>query len=797
MRPIRLEMEGFTSFRDKTVVDFEGADLFVLTGPTGAGKSSVIDAITFALYGSIPRLDDRRLVAPVISRGLSRARVSLDFSVGDKRYRAVRVARATKAGATTPEARLEDDAENTLAGNGKELSDKVEEILGLSFEHFTRCVVLPQGDFAELLHEKPSERQRMLQRLLGTELFGRLASRARARNTDANADINSWQADIDRKVADGVTQEGLEAASGKAAELDDLGRRIQETRPRLDKLRDRVSTAEGQQEEIEAHIVRLADTRTPRGITELARKVAEARREDKAAREVRAEAMTERQHRHDERAALPQEGKLQLQMKLHDDLAKAQRERDKAAEGLEKARAVLKEARAEATQAEAAVAEAELGQRAMEDRHRAFHLASTLEAGDACPVCLQHISEPPNLEPPEELGVLNEALNSAQRGSKEAAKRLADAQSDVDQWSGGCKSSAKQVQELEEALQDTPSHEELKDLLAQVASADDALKEAIAAEDESRLRLTEAEGAVKALEEDESEAWRTYHEQRDRVAELDPPAAYRQDLSAAWGKLADWANEQAEKQPALLADAEKEHRSAEGALEELEETISRWCRDAGVNVAADEESLTASSRELGQQQAAVKLLVKELADLDRRRDAVELRRKEATVAADLALNLRSDRFEGWLMAQVLEQLCVEASKELRKLSSDGYSLALNERNDFVVVDHQNADERRPVKTLSGGETFLASLSLALSLSTQLVDLAVGGAPKLEALFLDEGFGTLDPDTLDMVTDAIEELGSDGKMVGVVTHVPGLAEHMPVRCEVSKRGNRSLIERVEA
>ena len=63
MRPIRLEMEGFTSFRDHTVVDFEDADLFVLTGPTGAGKSSVIDAITFALYGSVSRLDDRRAVA--------------------------------------------------------------------------------------------------------------------------------------------------------------------------------------------------------------------------------------------------------------------------------------------------------------------------------------------------------------------------------------------------------------------------------------------------------------------------------------------------------------------------------------------------------------------------------------------------------------------------------------------------------------------------------------------------------------------------------------------------------------
>ena len=67
MRPLRLEVEGFTAFRAPTVVDFTGSDLFALVGPTGAGKTSIIDAFTFALYGSVPRLDDRRAVAPVIS----------------------------------------------------------------------------------------------------------------------------------------------------------------------------------------------------------------------------------------------------------------------------------------------------------------------------------------------------------------------------------------------------------------------------------------------------------------------------------------------------------------------------------------------------------------------------------------------------------------------------------------------------------------------------------------------------------------------------------------------------------
>ena len=107
MRPVRLEMEGFTAFRSPTVVDFEGADLFALSGATGSGKTSVLDAMVFALYGNVPRLADQRAVAPVIAQGMAEARVRLDFTVGDQGYTAVRVVRRQGEGrATTKEARL-------------------------------------------------------------------------------------------------------------------------------------------------------------------------------------------------------------------------------------------------------------------------------------------------------------------------------------------------------------------------------------------------------------------------------------------------------------------------------------------------------------------------------------------------------------------------------------------------------------------------------------------------------------------------------------------------------------------
>src|SRR5439155_8276769 len=119
MRPVRLVTEGFTAFRDAIDVDFTNADFFTLVGPTGSGKSSVLDAICFALYGSVPRYADDRLVAPAITQGANEARVSLTFEIDGEEYLATRVVRRTKTGATTKEARLEHGSE-ILAGDARE-----------------------------------------------------------------------------------------------------------------------------------------------------------------------------------------------------------------------------------------------------------------------------------------------------------------------------------------------------------------------------------------------------------------------------------------------------------------------------------------------------------------------------------------------------------------------------------------------------------------------------------------------------------------------------------------------------
>uniref|UniRef100_UPI003B3A0754 SbcC/MukB-like Walker B domain-containing protein n=1 Tax=Nakamurella sp. TaxID=1869182 RepID=UPI003B3A0754 len=201
--------------------------------------------------------------------------------------------------------------------------------------------------------------------------------------------------------------------------------------------------------------------------------------------------------------------------------------------------------------------------------------------------------------------------------------------------------------------------------------------------------------------------------------------------------------------------------------------------------------------------AAAAALTRAVADrtrLDERRDrATRLEgdlaaaQQEQQVARELGRLLRSNMFPEWLEAAALDTLVVDASHRLADLSGGQFELTHRD-GEFMVVDHADADSVRSVRTLSGGETFQASLALALALSTQLSSMAAEGAARLDSIFLDEGFGTLDEATLEVVAATLENLAQGDRMVGVVTHVGALADRIPVRFRVRRDSRTSSIER---
>ncbi len=188
---------------------------------------------------------------------------------------------------------------------------------------------------------------------------------------------------------------------------------------------------------------------------------------------------------------------------------------------------------------------------------------------------------------------------------------------------------------------------------------------------------------------------------------------------------------------------------------------------------------------------------KQLARAEELDAAIAEERGREQVAAELGRLLDKGHFGQWLVDEALHGLVTGASELLERLSAGQYALAAVADGELVVVDHVNADETRSVRSLSGGETFQASLALALALAEHIAELASDGAASLESIFLDEGFGTLDPETLDVVASTIESLGHGTRVVGIVTHVPDLAERLPTRFRVHKQGRTAVVTREDA
>jgi len=142
MRPLKLEIEGFTAFKEPVCLDLTHLDLFAITGPTGAGKSSLIDAIAYALYGRVPRVSTE--VASCISQGLDRMLVGLEFMAGEERYRIFRETRRKGQGNVRLE-RWGEDGWQAMEERSSAANAEVARIVGLDYDGFTRSILLPQG----------------------------------------------------------------------------------------------------------------------------------------------------------------------------------------------------------------------------------------------------------------------------------------------------------------------------------------------------------------------------------------------------------------------------------------------------------------------------------------------------------------------------------------------------------------------------------------------------------------------------------------------------------------------------
>ncbi|WP_344251979.1 SMC family ATPase [Actinoplanes campanulatus] len=828
MRPLRLDMAGFTVFRDQTTVDFTDADYFALVGPTGSGKSTVLDAICFALYGTVPRWGGVRGIGNALAPSASEARVRLVFESANNRFVATRVVRRDGRGnVKTAGAGLQlmppgfdvtkldtgmdlADLGEVLAGTPAEMDAAVLEAVGLPYEQFTSCVVLPQGQFADFLHAKPATRQQILVNLLGLHVYEEVQVKATERGRTAEAKLTVVEQQLG--TLEDATDEAVEAAAGELSRMRELTAAVEAAVPGLRDAREAETAAAGARDALDAELAALGSVRVPDGLTEVSGAIAAARdAATRAADEVHAAEEAEEKIR-GELTAAGDPGRLRVALDRHTELARLIEQEEWFAGKVSVAEVEHRDAVAAADLAHAHhVGAQQLLEQARQDyrdaqqRDRAVALRGHLTAGDACPVCEQTVTEVPEVPGESAVRIAEVAGNVAKEEAEKATARWRERDAvarnvanDLERKRGQYEHHLTRLAEVRRAVEGLPGVEALQQRLAELGELQRRLEDAAAAVRAARDGHRRAQALVRTAEEQQRAVWQRFDAARDGLARFVPPPADRDDLAGAWRALVDWAAAEHGRRRAAREEAEAAVQAARASTVRVHESIVELFTAAGATTPAGqvgESGLIRAAAVAAERAAAAWQRATERRELARA--AAEQRgalQRESRVAKSLAGHLRANNFERWLLEEALDLLVDGASRILRELTGGQYEL-MHEKGEFSVVDHHDAGLRRGVRTLSGGETFQASLALALALSEQLAGMSTTAA-SLESIVLDEGFGTLDAATLDVVAATLENLAARGdRMVGLVTHVHALAERVPVRFEVRKDARTAHVERV--
>ncbi len=817
MRPLELTLEGFRSHEQRVTFDWRERRLVGIVGPIGAGKSSILDAVAFALYGKTPAIgsDTRGL----IHQRSERAIVELVFEVDGQRWRAVR-GQVRRGQPPTQLTRIDDGGEplETPITGRAAMNATVERLLGLPFEAFCRSVLLAQNQFSEFLKATPSDRDKVLKGVFGLEVIDGAHAEAKGRLDALGRDLQ----DFDRR---------LREVEGDRARLAAAKVRAKEARTRLATLKraeppilelERLREAATRAEEASMEQMRTADLAAERlpGSKEVEEMVSAAegvgRGESEAVSRVAAEEKAGRAAA----AALAKvrektgggrvlaETRALLARAVEQEravageaarLAEAVSRRDASRKGLAAAEAKLEASAAAARAAEeGSAAAADASDRAMRELEGARHaemaltLRKGLKDGDRCPVCdrpvhaLPRAKDAPSLTGAERAAErANRKVDSATAKARAAAEAAAGSRRDVEAAKrelqmlerevGAAKGSAETASE---AL--APSRASLVSALGKgdhqktLASAEKALSDAEEAVRASAERTSEARAALDVIRRSVADNARSLQGLASRLSSIGGQLGQAREVSVAPASL----RSATARLNALISKRRTEaERSLTRAREQTASIRASWHEllesldvdpDVGFEAALREADVAHRTSQL--EASALAERIASASEID---DEIRAARERRDTVARLVEDLTASRFLRYLLEEERAELAVLGSEHLESLTAGRYRFT--EDGSFDIVDVMSAGTTRKADSLSGGETFLASLALALALA----EMVARGGGRLDAFFLDEGFGSLDAEHLDLAMEGVERLvaGSERRLVVIVSHVPEMRERI--------------------
>ena len=910
MKPVRLTLCAFGPYAGTCTLDLTGfgsSGLFLISGDTGAGKTALFDAITFALYGETTgayREPDMLRSDYAISTDTTF--VELEFTHRGRTYTVNRTPEQTRAkrrgeGVTTVpgSAALTQKPDAPVTGT-KAVTAAVTALLGIDARQFAQISMIAQNDFARLLNASSADRAEILRRVFDTTSYQRLGSAARTKagealrqaefanhtvvqllatlqpapgspHTGELADAQDSRDPYRAPAALDWAAEMIEADTALTAEqsqqLDTLDARIEaqsaavEAAQNRAKLLSSLDEAQTKAAELTAQAPALnaewdkTEARRPE-LAELDAKLQRFAEWEPRYQELStaaANAKTARAQAEQAAAALEKDQKTlsstdtalaQLEPQItacgepNAELESCRKTIELAQSQQQDCQALLDdiprlhtaqanwqrtadEYRQKQQQADAAQHSSAEMQRAL-NAARAGILAQDLVDGTPCPVCGALHHPAPAAPAPSHVteAACNKAAQTAASAAAEAskastaageAKAAAQTQRDTlyartaaflarrRQHYTGPQADALTPDELQTALQ--AQHDSLRRGLAEVhdrmANAESRKKDL--------EKLTHQKAQLQAQRPDQANA---VEQARTAQANAEKAAAEAQTRLAEGQKNLPWPDAAAKSRDAFSKELAAAQSAAQTLAEQAGDTASR------PDPAAQQQALTALQAERknlrDQNQAA-------LHRLDTNRDALTKLKKAITAAesarANAAMldnlsktingNLTQKQklpFEQYVQSFYFDGVVAAANRRFTRMTGGQYTLRRRQSADIAAKTALELDvfdaytgKTRPVGSLSGGESFLAALSLALGISDTIQESA--GGISVDTLFVDEGFGTLDADALQKAIDTLTALAGSDKLVGIISHVETLQDRIPKQILVQKTkcGSKAQVE----
>lgn len=870
MRPVELTLCGWGPYKDKQPpIDFtklKSRGLFLITGATGAGKTTVFDAITYALYGDMSgRTREKNSVRSDFADAATPTYVELLMEHEGKRYHIRRnpeyLRPKKKKSGSDGMTREKENAVLTMPDGShiegsSEVTRKIQEILRINIDQFKQLSMIPQGEFTRLLTAQASEKSKIFREIFNTELYDRIAGELKHRSSGLYKQVmeckNRMEEDIELFVPPKelsekwkeLTESGCYYYQGILDFLKENKREYGIREKELEQeQKEAEEKAEGfavlvkEGEETQSFLLSLeAEKERKQKLKEQEPVIAE--KEERLQKAVKAAGVKEYESRW--------QTCQKQQEELADKLAGVKKEIEKLKAQKEKGTAFYQnieellpayerqekeeELRKELLQAEKRSAKQQEELRRLKERYLQVEaeeeklktdyenadksyrhgiagiLAEDLTEGTPCPVCgsLKH----PNKAVTEE-GAPTEEEVERKRQLYEAKREELTA---VHGETAACRERGDSL--AEEA-------EELKEKLAMT----DRENKNRAAFIKEYLKLHTKQVFLKEKKDHEALLVRLKEREKNRDG---LKTEYTQ-------KLADTKHflDVFEDQRKLCGfEQEEEYRQAfltETEMEDLREAVQKYKQDCHAcshliahlqeklsgrkqtDVEELKEKLKKAKEEKEEIYQRLTLLKQGVRDMTRLYDSLKEKEERSEKLSkeygmwkdldDAANGNNSKRlvFEQYVLASYFEEILKAANLRLHGMTGGRYEL----RRLLTVGDGRSKDslemevldyytgKYRSVKTLSGGETFKVSLSLALGMSD--VVQAVSGGIYVDTLFIDEGFGSLDSESLEQACETLHSLVEKDRLIGIISHVPELSEKIENQIRIKKTSAGSRIE----